>query len=112
MAVNLGLIKIQTTIIADTAVFAIMSRVNKVIIGTHTVLANGGLRAVCGSHTIALAAKHYSVPVSIALFEALFLHSCSRKIRVLTILKRFYKTKPNWPMLPFCNMDFILFKNH
>lgn len=41
-----------------------MSRVNKVIIGTHTVMANGGLRAVSGSHIMALAAKHYSVPVS------------------------------------------------
>lgn len=41
-----------------------MSRVNKVIIGTHTVMANGGLRAACGAHTLAMAAKHYSVPVS------------------------------------------------
>lgn len=40
-----------------------MSRVNKVIIGTHSVLANGGLRAACGALTLALAAKHYSVPV-------------------------------------------------
>lgn len=40
-----------------------MSRVNKVIIGTHTVLANGGLRAASGIHVVALAAKHYSIPV-------------------------------------------------
>jgi len=40
-----------------------MSRVNKVIIGTHTVLANGGLKAVAGSHLVALAAKYYNVPV-------------------------------------------------
>lgn len=33
---------IETTVINDAAVFAIMSRVNKVIIGTHTVMANGG----------------------------------------------------------------------
>ena len=45
-----------------------MSRVNKVIIGTHTVMANGGLRAVCGSHIVASAAKHYSVPVINILF--------------------------------------------
>jgi translation initiation factor eIF-2B subunit beta len=62
-AVNLGKSKIQTTVIADSAIFAIMSQVNKVIIRTHTVMANGGLRAVCGSHIVALAAKHYSVPV-------------------------------------------------
>ncbi|XP_023704921.2 translation initiation factor eIF-2B subunit beta [Cryptotermes secundus] len=63
LAVSLGKSKIQTTVIADSAIFAIMSRVNKVIIGTHTVMASGGLRAVCGSHIVALAAKHYSVPV-------------------------------------------------
>lgn len=63
LAVSLAKSKIQTTLIADSAIFAIMSRVNKVIIGTHTVMANGGLRAVSGSHTLALAAKHYSVPV-------------------------------------------------
>ena len=63
LAVSLGKSKIQTTVIADSAIFAIMSQVNKVLIGTHTVMANGGLRAVCGSHNVALAAKHYSVPV-------------------------------------------------
>jgi len=64
LAASLGECKIQTTLISDAAVFAMMSRVNKVIIGTQTVLANGGLRAVCGSHTIAQAAKYCSVPVS------------------------------------------------
>ncbi|KAK9504218.1 hypothetical protein O3M35_010600 [Rhynocoris fuscipes] len=62
MACRLGP-KIPTTVIPDSAIFAIMSRVNKVIIGTDTVMANGGLRAVCGSHVVALAAHHYSVPV-------------------------------------------------
>ena len=42
-----------------------MSRVNKVLIGTHSVMADGGLKAACGTHTLALAAKHYSVPVFI-----------------------------------------------
>ncbi|XP_062539618.1 translation initiation factor eIF-2B subunit beta [Armigeres subalbatus] len=63
LAVNLGKAKIQTTAIPDSAIFAMMSRVNKVIIGTHSVLANGGLRAVCGSYSLALAAKHFSVPL-------------------------------------------------
>lgn len=67
MALSLGKSKIQTTLISDSAVFAMMSRVNKVIIGTHTVMANGGLRAESGTHTIALAAKHYSVPVLFAI---------------------------------------------
>lgn len=63
LAVSLAKSKIETTVISDAAIFAIMSRVNKVIIGTHSVLANGGLRAACGALTMALAAKHYSVPV-------------------------------------------------
>lgn len=63
MAVSLGKNNIQTTVVSDAAVFAMMSRVNKVIIGTHTVMANGALRARCGTHTVALAAKRYSVPV-------------------------------------------------
>lgn len=64
MAASLAKSGIQTAVVPDTAIFAVMSRINKVIIGTHTVMANGGLRASSGVHTIALAAKHYSVPVS------------------------------------------------
>ncbi|XP_006618947.1 translation initiation factor eIF-2B subunit beta [Apis laboriosa] len=67
MAVNLAKAKIKTTLISDVAIFAMMSRVNKVIITTHTVMANGGLRAISGSHTVAQAAKHYSVPVMVLL---------------------------------------------
>lgn len=65
MAASLAKSGIQTAVVPDTAIFAVMSRINKVIIGTHTVMANGGLRASSGVHTIALAAKHYSVPVRI-----------------------------------------------
>lgn len=65
LAVSLAKNNIQTTVIPDSAVFAMMSRVNKVIIGTHTVLANGGLRASSGIHVVALAAKHYSIPVMV-----------------------------------------------
>lgn len=89
MATSLSKAGIETTVIADAAIFAVMSRVNKVkrhpqmiiedgcvracesnctvslqvIIGTQTVLANGGLRAVNGTHTLALAAKHHSTPL-------------------------------------------------
>jgi len=56
---------VNTTLIPDSAIFAIMSRVNKVIIGTHSVMANGGLKAVSGAYTLALAAKHYSVPLTV-----------------------------------------------
>lgn len=57
---------IETSVISDAAVFATMSRVNKVLIGTHTVLADGGLKAVCGMHIVAQCAKFFSVPVSTA----------------------------------------------
>lgn len=62
---------IETTLITDSAVFAMMSRVNKVIIGTHTVMADGGLKALNGAHALALAAHHHSVPVVVcaALFK-------------------------------------------
>ncbi|KAK7907842.1 hypothetical protein WMY93_016454 [Mugilogobius chulae] len=63
MATSLSKAGIETTVIADASIFAVMSRVNKVIIGTQTVLANGGLRAVNGTHTLALAAKHHSTPL-------------------------------------------------
>ncbi|XP_011301306.1 translation initiation factor eIF-2B subunit beta [Fopius arisanus] len=59
--------KIKTTLISDRGIFAMMSRVNKVIIGTHTVMANGGLKATTGCDTVAHAAKHYSVPVMVLL---------------------------------------------
>ena len=63
LATSLAASKIQTTLIPDSAVFAMMSRVNKVIIGTHTILANGGLKAITGTNVVALAARHYSVPI-------------------------------------------------
>ncbi|KAI5740201.1 hypothetical protein M8J76_001553 [Diaphorina citri] len=63
LAVSLAKSKIQTVLIPDSAMFGLISRVNKIIIGTHTVMANGGLRSVCGTHAVALAAQHYSIPV-------------------------------------------------
>ncbi|XP_029640043.1 translation initiation factor eIF-2B subunit beta isoform X1 [Octopus sinensis] len=79
MAKSLAASNIETTLITDSAVFAMMSRVNKVIIGTHTVLANGGLKAVQGSHSIALAAKYHSVPLIVvaAMFKLSPQYLCS-----------------------------------
>eukprot|EP00005_Dracoamoeba_jomungandri_P014347 CAMPEP_0174269936 /NCGR_PEP_ID=MMETSP0439-20130205/42748_1 /TAXON_ID=0 /ORGANISM="Stereomyxa ramosa, Strain Chinc5" /LENGTH=258 /DNA_ID=CAMNT_0015358963 /DNA_START=286 /DNA_END=1059 /DNA_ORIENTATION=+ len=53
---------VNVTLITDAAIFAMMARVNKVIVGTHAVLANGGLVALAGTHSLALAAKHHEVP--------------------------------------------------
>lgn len=45
LAQSLANSKIDSTVIPDSAIYAYMSRVNKVIIGTHSVLANGKLIA-------------------------------------------------------------------
>ena len=58
MASNLAKAKISTTIIKDSAIFAMMARVNKVIIGTQSILADGTVVATSGAKTVALAAKH------------------------------------------------------
>jgi len=63
MVKNLANVGIETRLIHDSAVFAFMSRVHKVIIGTHSVMADGGLKAPCGVLTAAMAANHYSVPL-------------------------------------------------
>jgi translation initiation factor eIF-2B subunit beta len=54
---------ITVILIPDSAVFALMSRVNKVILGTHSVLANGGLVAAAGTRVIARAAKVHQTPI-------------------------------------------------
>ncbi|KAI9787807.1 MAG: GCD complex subunit gcd7 [Peltula sp. TS41687] len=56
---------ITVILIPDSAVFALMSRVNKVILGTHAVLANGGLVAAAGARMIAQAARTHQTPVVI-----------------------------------------------
>lgn len=54
---------IQTNLCQDSAAFALMSRVDKVMISSHGVMANGGLIAASGSLMIAHAAKASQVPV-------------------------------------------------
>ncbi|KAF8477198.1 hypothetical protein BDZ91DRAFT_787782 [Kalaharituber pfeilii] len=44
-----------------------MSRVNKAILGTHSVLANGGLLAAAGAWLIAKGAQENSMPVVIVI---------------------------------------------
>ncbi|GIY76755.1 translation initiation factor eIF-2B subunit beta [Caerostris darwini] len=53
---------ISTTLIQTAAIFPVMSRVNKVIVGAHCIMANGGMKAICGVHQLALAAEYHSVP--------------------------------------------------
>jgi translation initiation factor eIF-2B subunit beta len=65
MALNLAKEGIDVTVISDAAIYAIMSRVNKVILGTHAITSNGGLIAPCVSKIMAIAAKEQKVPVVI-----------------------------------------------
>ncbi|XVE65788.1 hypothetical protein DITRI_Ditri08aG0027600 [Diplodiscus trichospermus] len=53
---------VQTTLIADTAIVAVISRVNMIIVGVHAVMANGGIIGPVGSNKVALAAKRHAVP--------------------------------------------------
>eukprot|EP00698_Gefionella_okellyi_P006600 TRINITY_DN15922_c0_g1_i1.p1 TRINITY_DN15922_c0_g1~~TRINITY_DN15922_c0_g1_i1.p1 ORF type:complete len:407 (+),score=74.42 TRINITY_DN15922_c0_g1_i1:72-1223(+) len=63
MAQILAELKISTTLISDTAAFAMMSRVNKIIVGAHAVLANGGYLSAAGANSFALAARAHGVPL-------------------------------------------------
>ncbi len=54
---------ITLILVTDATIFAIMSRVNKVILATHAVIANGGLIAAAGARIIAKAAKVHKTPV-------------------------------------------------
>lgn len=49
--------------IPDSAVFAVMPKVNKIFIGTRAVMANGGLIAYNGTFNLCLSANIYSIPV-------------------------------------------------
>lgn len=53
---------VQSTLIADSAIFAMMARVNKVVVGAHAMLADGGVMAPTGTHLVALVARRHNVP--------------------------------------------------
>lgn len=54
---------ISTFLVPDSSIYAIMSRVNKVILGAHAILANGGMFAITGSLLAVTAARAHSTPV-------------------------------------------------
>lgn len=63
MASSLSAHGIQTLLVPDNAIFAVMPRVTKVVLGAHSVLANGGAFAASGSLAAALAARYHATPV-------------------------------------------------
>lgn len=54
---------ITVIMVPDSAIFAVMSRVNKVILGAHAVLSNGSTVATAGTKIVAKAAQYHHVPV-------------------------------------------------
>ena len=63
MARALSAAGISTFLVPDLSIFAILSRVNKLILGAHAILANGGMVAVAGALLAATAARAHSTPV-------------------------------------------------
>ena len=63
MARSLSSSGISTFLVSDSSIYALMSRVNKVILGAHAILANGGMFAITGSSLAASAARAHSTPV-------------------------------------------------
>jgi len=63
MAQSLSSAGISTVLVPDSSIFAIMSRVNKVILGAHAIFANGGMFAASGSLIAATAAQAHRTPV-------------------------------------------------
>lgn len=63
MSKSLASTGISTFLVPDSSIYAIMSRVNKVIIGAHAILANGGMFAITGSLLAATAARAHSTPL-------------------------------------------------
>jgi len=77
---------ITVVMIPDSAIFAIMPRVTKVILDTHAVLTNGSLIAAAGSKTVIKAAKFHRVPV--------------------VVLAATYKLSPMYPYDPYRLMEY------
>ncbi|KAJ3123235.1 Translation initiation factor eIF-2B subunit beta [Nowakowskiella sp. JEL0407] len=63
MSLSLSKSGIKVTLIPDSAVFAVMPRVTKVIVGASGVIANGGFLGVSGMNNLTAAAKFHSKPV-------------------------------------------------
>ncbi|KAG7698183.1 hypothetical protein KL930_001845 [Ogataea haglerorum] len=62
-AKKLAEMNIETVIIPDSTVFAVMSRVGKVLIGARSVFANGGCVTAAGVATVCECAKEHRTPV-------------------------------------------------
>jgi translation initiation factor eIF-2B subunit beta len=66
---------IDSKLITDSSVYALMSGVDKVVISIHAIMANGGLLAHAGAYQICLAAR-----VSLNLIINVFRNSQSQSL--------------------------------
>ncbi|KAL8926449.1 MAG: hypothetical protein Q9208_002992 [Pyrenodesmia sp. 3 TL-2023] len=71
---------VMVVVVPFTAIFALMSRVDKVLLGPHVVLADGGLVAAAGAKVITKAARMHRTPV--------------------VVLSGIYKLSPMYPFDP------------
>lgn len=64
LAANLSKVpNISITIIPDSNIYALMARINKVVLCPQAIMADGGAISSSGHYMVALAAKDFSVPV-------------------------------------------------
>ncbi|ELP84500.1 translation initiation factor eif-2B beta subunit, putative [Entamoeba invadens IP1] len=54
---------IKADLFPESALFSVLPHVNKIVLGCHTVLANGGLIAAAGAFNLCCVATHFRVPV-------------------------------------------------
>jgi len=65
MAVELVKAGITTTLVPEAALFVMMPRVSKVIVGAHAIMSNGGVLSAAGVHLAALVARKHGVPLMV-----------------------------------------------
>ena len=65
MTVDLVKAGITATLVPDSALYVMMPRVSKVIVGAHAIMSNGGILAASGVHLAAVAARKHGVPLMV-----------------------------------------------
>ncbi|KAJ8704119.1 hypothetical protein PYW07_013413 [Mythimna separata] len=63
MANRLSAAGVSVTVISSASIYAVMSRVNKVVISVKAAMGGGAVLAEAGLHAVTQAARHYCVPV-------------------------------------------------
>jgi translation initiation factor eIF-2B subunit beta len=77
-------------LVLENAAYAIMQRANKVIIGAHAIMKNGGSLCLAGGLLLAIAAKSFSIP--------------------FIIISAMYKLTPKYPLNQNTFNELVLYK--